>query len=102
MLDASTVPTEEENLRRECSIPEEALLVLYIGNLEPYQGIDLLMEGFAAAAQTNSTAQLVIIGGALAHIENYKKKAQQLQIADRVHLTGSAPCLTAERLFASG
>ena len=37
--------------------------VMYVGNLESYQGIDLLLEGFALAAQQHPQAHLVVIGG---------------------------------------
>jgi glycosyltransferase involved in cell wall biosynthesis len=41
---------ENVDLRAEGRIPPEDLVALYIGNLESYQGIDLLIEGFATVS----------------------------------------------------
>ncbi|MBI5669318.1 MAG: glycosyltransferase [Chloroflexi bacterium] len=62
---------------------------MYVGNLERYQGIDLLLDSFARARLDN--AHLVIIGGAPEHIRHYQHRAAQLGIASRVHLIGSRP-----------
>ncbi|NLB65825.1 MAG: glycosyltransferase family 4 protein [Lentisphaerae bacterium] len=64
--------------------------LLYIGNLESYQGIDLLLEAFARVP-ANTGAHLVIIGGILKHVAQYQAKAQSLGLADRVHLPGPRP-----------
>jgi glycosyltransferase involved in cell wall biosynthesis len=66
-------------------------MLLYVGNLEEYQGIDLLLDGFAVLAKTNDTAELVIIGGKDQDIEKYRNRAQALEIDDRVHLIGPRP-----------
>ena len=41
----------------------DRLILLYVGNLESYQGIDLLVESFAVAAKRTDAVDLVIIGG---------------------------------------
>jgi glycosyltransferase involved in cell wall biosynthesis len=66
-------------------------LVLYVGNLMPYQGIDLLLEGFRHAADRHPTAQLVIIGGSENDIRKYQTRAADLEVGERVHLTGPRP-----------
>ena len=38
-------------------------MAMYVGNLEPYQGIDLLLEGFATRSPGCPQAKLVIVGG---------------------------------------
>jgi glycosyltransferase involved in cell wall biosynthesis len=68
-----------------------AALALYIGNLEGYQGIDLLLDGFAARTDTATDVQVVVIGGEPAHIDEYKRKAAALGIAARVHFLGPRP-----------
>jgi glycosyltransferase involved in cell wall biosynthesis len=66
-------------------------LVMYVGNLERYQGIDLLLESFSKAAAGGTVADLVIIGGTTEHIEMYRRRASQLGIGERTHFTGPRP-----------
>jgi glycosyltransferase involved in cell wall biosynthesis len=67
------------------------LVVMYIGNLEPYQGIDLLLQSFARVIARTDRADLVIVGGAARDIEAYRGECRRLDIADRVHLVGPRP-----------
>lgn len=78
-------------LRTELDLKAEDELVMYIGNLEPYQGIDLLIDSFCIVARSQQTAHLVIIGGSNSHIEQYRNKASALGISQRVHLPGPRP-----------
>ncbi len=66
-------------------------IVLYVGNLEPYQGIDLLLESFALAAAEVPDARLAIIGGSDGDISAYRARAEELEIADRVGFLGPRP-----------
>lgn len=63
---------------------------VYIGNLEPYQGIDLLLESWTLLP-ASCPADLVIIGGIPKHITYYRARAVELGIAHRVHLPGPRP-----------
>ena len=67
------------------------LLLMYVGNLEEYQGIDLLLDSFAVAHSKLAVADLVIIGGQSRDIEKYGKKSRQLGIANKVHFLGPKP-----------
>lgn len=67
----------------------EPLLALYVGNLEHYQGIDLLLEGFQQSQTQN--VHLVVIGGETAHVSQYRQRAQSLGLAGRVHFLGQRP-----------
>jgi len=64
---------------------------LYSGNLEPYQGIDLLLESFSLALDQNPDLNLVIIGGSENHIAQYRAKASRLGIAHRTFFLGPRP-----------
>lgn len=85
---------EYEDLKKTCSLPEDSQIVLYIGNLERYQGIDLLLSGFAFIAHKTPKAALVIIGGAPEHIHRYQEQATMLGIAKQVFLIGPRPVST--------
>jgi glycosyltransferase involved in cell wall biosynthesis len=66
-------------------------LLMYVGNLERYQGIDLLLDSFKLVLAHVSEARLVIIGGAPEHIEQYQRCSQQLGIDLHVHFIGKRP-----------
>jgi glycosyltransferase involved in cell wall biosynthesis len=83
-------PSEQTDLRSELKL-ESACLLMYVGNLQPYQGIDLLLEGFALAAKCRPNAHLIIIGGAESDISKYTDMADRLGIGEKVHFTGPKP-----------
>ena len=61
-------------------------IVLYAGNFQPYQGIDLLLE--AAAQMPQPGVVFVLVGDTPAAVHRMQLKAQKLNISDRVHFTG--------------
>lgn len=69
----------------------DGLLLMYVGNLQPYQGIDLLLESALLTLGNNPGGDLVIIGGASDDISKYEKKCRQLAIDKRVHFLGPRP-----------
>jgi glycosyltransferase involved in cell wall biosynthesis len=85
-------------LRRE--VGSERLLLVYAGNLEPYQGIDLLLEAFALAARRSDAVDLVVIGGVPDDVAAYRAKAAALGIAERAHLIGPRPFDELDRYLA--
>jgi glycosyltransferase involved in cell wall biosynthesis len=68
----------------------EALIALYVGNLERYQGIDLMLDGLAQLPR-DTPLQTIVIGGSAADIETYRARAAQLGLGDRVHFLGPRP-----------
>jgi glycosyltransferase involved in cell wall biosynthesis len=68
----------------------EALIALYVGNLEGYQGIDLMLDGLAQLPR-DTPLQTIVIGGSAADIETYRTRAAQLGLGDRVHFLGPRP-----------
>jgi glycosyltransferase involved in cell wall biosynthesis len=64
---------------------------MYIGNLESYQGIDLLLEGFSKAIHTSEELTLVIVGGEIEDIEKYRSKSVQLGVGNKVYFLGKQP-----------
>jgi glycosyltransferase involved in cell wall biosynthesis len=63
---------------------------MYVGNLEPYQGLDLLLESFQTVKRVGP-GSLVVIGGAERDIAHYRKEAGRLGIDDRVFFVGPRP-----------
>jgi glycosyltransferase involved in cell wall biosynthesis len=74
-------------------------VAMYVGNLEHYQGIGLLLEGFRHALARVATAHLVIVGGLRDDIAHYGRRAAQLGISSRVHFLGPRPISALEGLF---
>jgi glycosyltransferase involved in cell wall biosynthesis len=74
-------------------------VAMYVGNLERYQGIGLLLEGFRHALVRVPNAHLVIVGGLEEDIAHYGRRATQLGISTRVHFLGPKPISELERLF---
>lgn len=81
-------------------IGSKRLLLLYAGNLEPYQGIDLLLESFAVAARRTDAVDLVVLGGVPDDVARYRRRAEQLGIAGRAHLIGPRPFAQLDRYLA--
>ncbi|WP_238549238.1 glycosyltransferase family 4 protein [Acaryochloris marina] len=77
-----------ENIRAHCQ-PDE-LILMYIGNLELYQGIDLLLDGFKSAQNLalKVALKLVIIGGKDGDIAKYKLKTKNIGIDHQVLFLG--------------
>lgn len=89
LLSSDGSPTADEDLRQLFGI--QGPIIMYIGNLERYQGIDLLMEAHRTVLRTHPEAKLVIIGGAEADVSRYREFAGYLGIGESVHLVGPRP-----------
>jgi glycosyltransferase involved in cell wall biosynthesis len=68
-----------------------APVAMYVGNLEHYQGIDLLLEGFRHTLNQVQEARLVIVGGQAEDIARYGARAAALGIRQAVHFLGPKP-----------
>lgn len=66
-------------------------IVTYVGNLQRYQGIDLLLAAFARALPEVPDAKLVVVGGAPEHIARYSRATRLSGIAGSVHFAGPRP-----------
>ena len=91
LLDLEAAGKGDINLKAEVNLKPDDLIILYIGNLESYQGIDLLIDGFAKVSSDCPNAHVVIIGGRDEHIKKYKDKSNLLGISKQVHLIGPRP-----------
>ena len=81
--------SSDEVLRKRYDI--SGPIMLYVGNLEGYQGIDLLLQSFRLALGRGCRGNLVIIGGTGEMIAGYKKIAEQLEIAGNTFFCGPRP-----------
>jgi glycosyltransferase involved in cell wall biosynthesis len=88
LLDMFPGNNTNEKYRDVFNIRSEQPIVLYVGNLHVYQGIDLLLEAFSRMTRPGA---LVIVGGDENHIKRYQQKVQQLDLDDRVFWVGQRP-----------
>ena len=63
-------------------------IVMYVGNLEPYQGVDLLIDGIA---KLKDPVRLVVIGGNAKHIAEGTERAARQGASDKVSFLGPRP-----------
>ena len=89
-----------EALRTGAGIQSDAKVILYVGNLERYQGIDLALASFAKVADTHLNAHLIIIGGASEHIASYRQVVRNYSSSARIHFLGARPVAQLHRLIA--
>jgi glycosyltransferase involved in cell wall biosynthesis len=96
LRDVSLLPLSAEH--NDCrnrvlgvSVGNTQPVVLYVGNLEFYQGIDLLVEAFALVRTHASQPHLVIVGGTSDSIERYQNKASHLGCETTVTFLGPRP-----------
>jgi len=73
---------------------------LYIGNLERYQGLDLLLDSLAIVLKSGVKAALVIAGGKEADIRHYQEKAKMAGLDENVRFLGPWPIGRMADLFA--
>lgn len=66
-------------------------LIMYVGNLEKYQGIDLLLKAFSLLDAKVTDCSLICIGGTGEDIDTYDAQAKQLGISGRVYFIGPRP-----------
>ena len=84
------IPFEDENKQ----------LIVYAGTLEHYQGIDIMLEGFALAHKTSPDLRMIIAGGSVEQVEHYRQQVKSLGIEKVCVLTGRVPHETAKKLMA--
>jgi len=89
----SSIPSSDINIKSLIGASSKSCnrVLMYIGNLEPYQGIDLLLEGFSKTNQNSDKLSLVIVGGETEDIEKYQNKSIRLGIEDNVYFLGKQP-----------
>lgn len=74
---------------RDFGDPDD-ILALYVGNLESYQGVDLLV-GAAEFLPSHTRLRIVIVGGSSDDIEKYRHEIASRSLDDRIILLGQRP-----------
>ncbi len=77
-------------VRRELGL-EDNKIIMYTGNLSPFQGIENLINTMPLVLDKVSNAMLVIVGGPDKNILKYKVMADNLGIAESIVFLGEKP-----------
>jgi glycosyltransferase involved in cell wall biosynthesis len=95
----SPASSEDLELARTLVPRSESPCFMYVGNLEAYQGIDLMLDSFAEFLKGGSVARLVIAGGKAEDIQRYRGKAKKLGIGKSTLFLGPQPVTRMSALF---
>ena len=103
LRDVSLLPTDvpfdpARGLRATLPLPPGPV-ALYVGNLESYQGIPLLLDAFALAAPRCPDASLVVVGGRPDDLARTRAKVRAMGLEDRIFLPGPRPVADMPHLF---
>ena len=90
----------DPTLRARLGISPEALLVVFLGLLTPYQGVDLLLESARLACAEEPRLHFLVMG--YPDEDRYQERAQTLGLRDRITFTGRVNYFEASKLLAAG
>lgn len=79
--------------------PAGRLRFLYVGNLETYQGLDLLLESFRLYLSRGNRAHLIVAGGTPDDVRKYRARSDALSLGTDVHFMGPQPVSRMAALF---
>ena len=82
------MPFPRSQSRRELGIPEDARVVVYLGLLNRYQGLDLLLEALQLVRHMVPQVHCLLMGYP---DQEYRQKAQDMGLADVITFTGRVP-----------
>lgn len=88
-------PAVSERTNGALEFPASKTVMLYTGNFETYQGLDLLFESLEKAnklqAELSNRLQVVLVGGEPKQIAEYSAKASKLGISSLLQFLGLRP-----------
>jgi glycosyltransferase involved in cell wall biosynthesis len=80
-----------EEVRAAWGIPPSAVLALYTGTFETYQGLDLLIDASAIIARRRPEARILVVGGEPAQVEAAREHARARGAATVMIFAGQQP-----------
>ena len=75
-----------DSLHKELNLPTDKKIVVYLGLLNKYQGIDILIESIKDITKKYSNVHFLIVG--YPDVDYYKKMAKRFAILDYITFTG--------------
>ena len=68
-----------------------APLVVYTGNFEPYQGVELLLESFSRAHRRRPETRLLLVGGTPEDVARWRDRDAARALGEAVQFVGAVP-----------
>jgi glycosyltransferase involved in cell wall biosynthesis len=75
------------DLRRSLDLSDSPTIV-YTGTLEPYQGMELLVDSAPAVLEAMPSAKFVVVGGTAAQVEELRRYAERIGVASAFRMVG--------------
>ena len=91
---------DKRRLKKSLNLPLDKKIIVYLGVLTPYQGIDKLLEALTLLARANTDYHLLLMG--YPDAGQYRQKVKAMGLADSVTFTGKIPYQDAPRYLALG
>ncbi len=79
-----------ERLRKDWAL-DGFPVVVYTGNMAPYQGVDLLIRAFSIVRRRMADVRCVVVGGEEDEIARLRENARSLDLSDSLIFTGKRP-----------
>lgn len=95
----SFIPYSQSDARRRVGIPEDVQLVVFLGLLNAYQGVDLLMRVISILKAEQRQIHFLVMGYPE---EEYRRQASKLGLDDLVTFTGRIDYAEAALLLSAG
>ncbi|MEA3336841.1 MAG: glycosyltransferase family 4 protein [Chloroflexota bacterium] len=89
-----------DGLRRRLGLSPNRPVIVYLGLLATYQGIDRLLDALSRLRDQQHRPFCLIMG--FPNVQHYQRQAEQLGLADHVLFTGAIPYETAPTYLALG
>lgn len=90
-FDASVFyPQDQQMIRQQLDLESNAKILLFVGNLYPIKGPNVLLESFAQIANQDPKLQLVYVGDGTLR-QSLQARAEELQIQNQVMFVGRKP-----------
>ncbi len=93
-------PDEIQALKKDLNLPSNKQVIVYLGVLTPYQGIDILLQAVARLSKRRDDFHLLLMG--YPGEARYKALSEALGVTDHVTFTGKIPYDQAPRYLALG
>ena len=88
-LSEKLINYDDQAIRRMIGVTNEAVLLGTVANLFPRKGYEVMLRALPAIARAVPSVQYVIVGSDdRNYADRLKRLAQELKIADRVHIVG--------------
>ncbi|SHO51718.1 glycosyltransferase family 4 protein [Desulfopila aestuarii] len=84
-------PKAEKTRKNTLAKPRGALTLMYLGDLSPQNGINLLIDTFSLACLEKEKLRLIILGTSTHDISSYKTRARKLGVAGKIKFVQTKP-----------